>query len=92
MRNDLIDECNVTGTWSTYDYDIDWACNGFQLPFEIYKNVFCFICNPPLTDQDIITSTCNQTGDWLQKTDAIENACFMYNESSATLPTRLRHS
>lgn len=86
MRNNLIGQCNVTGTWSTYDYDIDWACNGFQLPFEIYKNVFCFICNPPLTDQDIITSTCNQTGDWLEKTDAIENACLMYNESSATLP------
>lgn len=86
MRNDLIGQCNVTRTWSTYDYGIDWACNGFQLPFAIYKNVFCFICNPPLTDQDIITSTCNQTGDWLQKTDAIETACLMFNESSATLP------
>ncbi|XP_033737300.1 uncharacterized protein LOC117325291 [Pecten maximus] len=42
-------ECNVTGLWTEYNRDIDWACrhyrNTYEYDFTFYKNAFCYICN-----------------------------------------------
>ena len=50
--------CNQSGTWDTYDGDIDWACNVYHSEYfvynldeygissiDTYKNVFCYHCN-----------------------------------------------
>ena len=60
-----LDHCNVTGLWSTYDPDIEWACEHLNLAYKWrYKNVFCYICNPSLvsTHSEIIYDRCNVTG------------------------------
>ncbi|CAC5402818.1 unnamed protein product [Mytilus coruscus] len=84
VTDNLIGRCNMTGTWSSYDMDIDWACDHFQLPFDKYKSIFCLMCNPPLPDlyMDIV-STCNITDD---STKVLENACEMYQQSNVTFP------
>ncbi|XP_033737299.1 uncharacterized protein LOC117325290 [Pecten maximus] len=50
-------ECNVTGLWTEYNRDIDWACRHYRNTYEYadtyYKNVFCYICN---TNASIIPS------------------------------------
>jgi hypothetical protein len=43
----LIDNCNVIGTWKRYDKDINFACNTFENDLKFYKNIFCYLCNPP---------------------------------------------
>ncbi|XP_062595891.1 LOW QUALITY PROTEIN: uncharacterized protein LOC134257265 [Saccostrea cucullata] len=50
---DLISSCNVTGTWQTYDSTIDKACgSGYNSTYNfVFKNVFCFLCNPPKSRQ-----------------------------------------
>ncbi|XP_071176603.1 uncharacterized protein [Mytilus edulis] len=82
--DNLIGRCNMTGTWNSYDSDIDMACNHFQLPFDKYKSIFCLMCNPPSQDPftDLV-SVCNITKD---STKSLENACEMYKQSSVTFP------
>lgn len=82
--DNLIGRCNMTGTWNSYDSDIDMACNHFQLPFDKYKSIFCLMCNPPSQDPftDLV-SACNITKD---STKSLENACEMYKQSSVTFP------
>ncbi|OWF48442.1 EGF-like module-containing mucin-like hormone receptor-like 1 [Mizuhopecten yessoensis] len=47
----FIEECNTTGYWREFDQDITWACKDslLQNHYDLYRNVFCFICNPPPT-------------------------------------------
>ena len=57
--------CNVTGLWSEYDPDIEWACEHLNLAYKWrYKNVFCYICNPSLvsTSSELLYDRCNVTG------------------------------
>lgn len=87
INKDLIGRCNITGTWRTYDYNIDWACNIFQLPFDIYKSVFCLICNPPLKDSNsTVISSCIQSDERLFKSKSLDEACMVYNASAVTVP------
>ncbi|XP_071176605.1 uncharacterized protein [Mytilus edulis] len=87
IKEDLIGRCNITGTWQTYDYDIEWACNSFQLPFDIYKSVFCLICNPPLTDSNsTVISSCIQSDGRLFKSKSLDEACMVYNTTAMTVP------
>lgn len=46
LRQVRIDKCNVTGLWQMYDADLEWACENFNTPYKMFKNVFCYICNP----------------------------------------------
>ena len=42
----LVNSCNVTGLWDTYDPVIEAACHAFTAPFDFaYQNVFCYLCN-----------------------------------------------
>lgn len=83
----LIDECNVTGTWTRYNKNIDYACNTLHNSFPPYKNIFCFICNPPTKDPEVtVALSCNVTGMWNQYDSEIENACISGKFSDATYP------
>ena len=52
---DKYSRCNMTGLWGEYDAVTYAACETFDLPFyqdssgggpaEIYKNMFCYVCN-----------------------------------------------
>ncbi|XP_033753034.1 uncharacterized protein LOC117336531 [Pecten maximus] len=58
-----IDKCNVTGEWDIYDSDIEWACLNYNHDItsdhysEIYKNIFCEMCNKAL-DTDLEYTSC----------------------------------
>ncbi|CAC5413172.1 unnamed protein product [Mytilus coruscus] len=83
----LIHTCNVTGTWLKFDKDIEFACNKFENKFKYYKNIFCYICNPPVTFQErLIISNCNLTGLWTEYSRDMENSCRIAEQSKATYP------
>lgn len=51
-----ISECNMTGNWKEYDPLIEDGCEAFFSPFQnIYKNVFCYLCNSGDSLSDIPT-------------------------------------
>ncbi|XP_060076968.1 uncharacterized protein LOC132556569 [Ylistrum balloti] len=79
-------KCNVTGAWVTYDQDIDLACNSiYSLRHGLYTNIFCFMCNPPAYNDNVISS-CNVTGLWNQRMDSLERACEVHAKSPNTVP------
>ena len=46
----LVDRCNVTGGWETYDKDLEFACSMYTSTLHddiklTYRNVFCAKCN-----------------------------------------------
>ncbi|CAC5413171.1 unnamed protein product [Mytilus coruscus] len=83
----LIHTCNVTGTWLKFDKDIEFACNKFENKFKYYKNIFCYICNPPVIFQErLIISKCNLTGLWTKYSRDMENSCRIAEQSKATYP------
>ncbi|VDI16132.1 Hypothetical predicted protein, partial [Mytilus galloprovincialis] len=52
----MISKCNKTGTWLNGDNAILNACQSVDQPFGMFKNVFCYICNPPFGHKEVITS------------------------------------
>lgn len=70
-----IDRCNVTGLWRQYDADIDWACNNFIIPYKVFKNIFCYICNPSHGNV--------RTESLIDNCHASENNTNLFNISSA---------
>ncbi|VDI46745.1 Hypothetical predicted protein [Mytilus galloprovincialis] len=62
------------GTWKLYDFDIDHACQTYDNQFNDFKNIFCYLCNPPLYDGQSI-STCNDTGLWYPYDPELEKLC-----------------
>ena len=69
-----INSCNISGTWKLYDFDIDHACQTYENQFNYFKNIFCYLCNPPLYDGQSI-STCNDTGLWYPYDPELEKLC-----------------
>jgi len=77
--------CNITGLWQEFDWDIYLACQMFDTPYmdntditsnisivnsrHIYRNVYCFVCNPSIvshyysTHGHIIDSCLNSNND-----------------------------
>ncbi|XP_069121319.1 uncharacterized protein [Argopecten irradians] len=57
-----VDKCNTTGHWMLFDPDVKAACENegkFLPPYhEQYKNIFCYVCNPP-TSSNISIDTCS---------------------------------
>ncbi|CAC5404829.1 unnamed protein product [Mytilus coruscus] len=51
---DVISTCNVSGTWKTFDRDIEFACQMYDNIFLLFKNVYCYICNPLPENIDMI--------------------------------------
>lgn len=81
----VIKTCNVTGTWISYDPDIEWGCHNYDYQHDIFRNIFCLICNPSKLTTDII-STCNVTGLWDIYSDTLQRTCVNLNSTSATYP------
>jgi hypothetical protein len=48
-----VSSCNVSGMWKEYDEDIDFACQTYKNKHKFFKNIFCYICNPPVTSGEI---------------------------------------
>lgn len=73
--NDIISTCNVSGTWTTYDRNIELACQIYDNSFYSFKNVFCLICNP-LPENVIfhrkVKENCN---DSCNRTDILNTSC-----------------
>ncbi|XP_069128645.1 uncharacterized protein [Argopecten irradians] len=82
----IFSECNKTGTWTTYNSDIELACHSvYRMNASVYRNVYCLMCNPPISNGDIISS-CNVTGLWDEKVEPIEQACRVHALSVNTVP------
>ena len=83
----IIDSCNVTGTWKKYDSDIDFACKTFDNDFKFYKNIFCYLCNPPdVLNETAVIECCNVTGKWIHYNKRIVDACFHGDATVASYP------
>ncbi|XP_033732607.1 uncharacterized protein LOC117322017 [Pecten maximus] len=81
-----VTECNVTGTWLTYDNDIANACHSsYHIEDKGFKNVFCLMCNPPLHNTNAITS-CNVSGSWEPYDSALLDACTKEEATPTTMP------
>ncbi|XP_060064257.1 uncharacterized protein LOC132544650 [Ylistrum balloti] len=81
-----ISECNVTGTWLTYDKDIANAClSSYHLEYKGYKNIFCLMCNPPLYYTNPIVS-CNVSGIWSPYNSTLLEACTRHLSTTFTMP------
>ncbi|KAL3846713.1 hypothetical protein ACJMK2_017679 [Sinanodonta woodiana] len=72
-----IQTCNVSGLLITYDTDLYWACEHFDLPYHGFKNVFCYICNPSIVSErtDYYIDQCNITGLWQNFDSDILEGC-----------------
>lgn len=82
----IFSHCNKTGTWTTYNSDIELACHSeYNVTSGVYRNVYCLMCNPPMSNGDIISS-CNVTGLWDKKVEPIEQACSLHAQSLNTVP------
>ena len=64
LRPDIV-SCNMTGRWETFNKTVNKLCNIYDLPYieelelpftNVYKNVFCFICNS--AEYDNVGSVC----------------------------------
>ncbi|XP_076103877.1 uncharacterized protein LOC143072692 [Mytilus galloprovincialis] len=52
----FISECNQTGTWLSSNDAILNACQSIDQPIGMFRNVFCYMCNPPSGNIEIITT------------------------------------
>ena len=83
----IISKCNETGNWITYDANIEHACESeFYGAYGVFKNVFCYICNPPEYQQNGVIEQCNITGQWDASDVEMERACTELPESLSTRP------
>ena len=80
-----VSSCNVSGTWKEYDEDIDFACQTYKNKYKFFKNIFCYICNPPVTSGEII-SNCNNSMSWQPLKWNLKQACFQAKATTLTLP------
>ena len=80
-------KCNETGLWETYDANIIYACESRYLgQYRLFKNMFCYICNPSQHYAMTIVDKCNVTGQWEPYDLGLENSCLYLPQSRATHP------
>lgn len=55
----MVIKCNVLGMWRNYDFEIEKVCNSeYSNSYQMYKNVFCVICNLFVFLEDIQQKLC----------------------------------
>lgn len=81
----VISSCNISGTWATYNSDINYACQTYDNRFHFFKNIYCYICNPPLQNENII-SECNITGNWDPLDVDLKHDCLQTSRTPVTVP------
>ena len=86
--NDQIRSCNTTGRWNRFDSDVKAACESeFTGQFRVFRNIFCFMCNPSKIQTRIETiSSCNTSGIWEPYDAELEKACNDLPTSDYTKP------
>ena len=83
----VIDSCNQTGTWETYDPVIEQACESmYSVQYRWYKNIFCYMCNPPKVLTQKIIDVCNDTGLWFPDDNTLNFRCMFEGVSPYTKP------
>ncbi|KAK3103583.1 hypothetical protein FSP39_020344 [Pinctada imbricata] len=87
-KGSVISECPKKGFAKQNDLEIKHACEcSYKLKFRIFKNVFCYMCNP--AEQIFMTKnldTCNETGQWLTLDRDLQRACQELPSSPYTQP------
>ena len=80
-------KCNETGLWQKYDPSLQYACESkYHMEYRVFKNIFCYMCNPSMhKDYDIIDQ-CNVTGQWDSFDEDLRKACTELPENQATTP------
>lgn len=83
-NENVISTCNVSGTWMKYDEQIDKACQSSYAycigVFDIFKNIFCSMCNPPKFEKSLISQDCGNS------TSVYKNMCSTFPVSEASSP------
>ena len=83
----LVTKCNETGLWRKFDPSIKFACEStLRGQYRLFKNVFCYMCNPSLHSSRRKIDQCNVTGQWEDYDSGLEKACSDLPSSRATLP------
>ncbi|CAC5383743.1 unnamed protein product [Mytilus coruscus] len=75
----LYNKCNMTGMWDIFDPDIQYACEStYNLNYKVFKNMFCYMCNPIGRINTADVRTCNSTGSWKPFDQGLQDACQYY--------------
>ncbi|CAC5404842.1 unnamed protein product [Mytilus coruscus] len=80
----VVNKCNTTGTWQNYDSNLEYACHHYDNRYKIFRNIFCFMCNPP--EPTTLISECNVTGYWDSYRVDLLDACLQTSQSGITTP------
>ena len=82
-NENVISTCNVSGTWMKYDEQIDKACQSsfaYSIGVDIFKNIFCLMCNPPKFEMSLISQDCRNS------TSVYKKMCSTFPASEASSP------
>ena len=83
----LYTKCNETRLWQKFDPAIHSACESrFHGEIRVFKNVFCYMCNPSIHKDFVIIDRCNVTGQWDSLNADLRQACTKLPENQATTP------
>ena len=77
-----ISKCNVTGRWDTWNKDIDFACEHYDAPYRVFRNVFCYICNTG--SSNIFNVTVNSCPSYVDQ--ELKDKCAEEPTDNRTLP------
>ena len=81
------EKCNETGLWGTYDPDIRYACESeYTNHFRVFKNVFCYMCNPSKHGDLEYVDECNITKAWRPYDGGLHKACLNNDATTSTFP------
>ncbi|XP_063439695.1 uncharacterized protein LOC134720991 [Mytilus trossulus] len=80
----FVNKCNITGTWRNYDSSLEYACHHYDNRYKLFRNIFCFMCNPP--EPTTLISECNVTGYWDSYHVDLLEACLRTPKSGITTP------
>ena len=80
----FVNKCNITGTWRNYDSSLEYACHHYDNRYKFFRNIFCFMCNPP--EPTALISECNVTGYWDSYRVGLLEACLRTPKSGITTP------
>jgi hypothetical protein len=74
-NRNLVDRCNVTGRWLSYNRNMEEACLSYRSIYDgLFRNVHCFLCNG--FDTNEVKQTC-QYSDYYQIGDGDTSYSFL---------------
>lgn len=86
-ENVVYHTCNMTGQWNDFNFDVKTGCeSAYFLNYKIFKNIFCYMCNPNRQVNTPLIDICNATGVWHPYDASLERACLQNGISTRRLP------